>query len=581
MIDVKSLVLSNLPPDSFRRKYLSRPLIWFLRHLFHEKEFQDFGKKNAHLSGFDFIDATLSYFNFSYSLRENERERIPSSGRVVIVSNHPIGSLDGLSLLQLVRSVRSDVKIVANEILMKIDPLSSLLLPVDNMGGNTAKENVKAIRDYLNADGAVIIFPSGIVSRFNFIKGIRDSKWRSGFLNFASVTHSPILPIHIKAKNSFIFYFISIVAHKASTLWLVSEMFKHRNNTISIQIGDIVPYTAFEHMKLPKNGLADLFHRHHIQVAKGAEGVFATQRSIAPPENRRVVRDTLKASELLGETSDGKEIYLVRYETNSPVIRELGRLRELSFRLVEEGTGERRDIDHYDSHYMHLVLWDDDELEIAGAYRICDTEDILPKLGKEGLYSSTIFDYQEAMAPYFSQGLELGRSFVQPRYWGKRSLDYLWYGIGALCRSDTNYRYLFGAVSISDAYPELAKNMIASFYSANFRSENKLVESVAPFQIGAETQTELQKIFPGKDYKQEFAELKSRLRHMNVSVPTLFKQYGELCEPGGVILCDFGLDLGFSNALDGFVMVDTWKLVPSKRKRYIQTPSPLWDKTEE
>lgn len=580
MIDVKSLVLSNLPPDSFRRKYLSRPLIWFFRYLFHEKEFQTLGKKYAHLSGFDLIDAAFNHYNFSYSLRENERERIPSSGRVVIVSNHPIGSFDGLSLLQLVRSVRSDVKIVANEILMKVEPLSSLMLPVDNMGGNTAKENVKAIRDYLNADGAVIIFPSGIVSRFG-IKGIRDAKWRSGFVNFASVTRSPILPIYIKARNSFVFYFVSIVARKASTLWLISEMFKQRNNTISIRIGDIIPYNAFEQMKLPKNGLAELFHRHLIQVSKGAEGIFETQRSIAPPENRRVLRDTLKASQLLGETSDGKEIYLVQYETNSPVVRELGRLRELSFRLVEEGTGQRRDIDHYDTHYMHLVLWDDDELEIAGAYRLCDTAEIIPKLGKEGLYSTTIFDYQDSMAPYFAQGLELGRSFVQPRYWGKRSLDYLWYGIGALCRSNTKYRYLFGAVSISDGYPELAKNMIASFYSANFRSEEKLVESVAPFQINADTQKELQKIFPGKDRKQEFAELKSRLRHMNVTVPTLFKQYGELCEPGGVILCDFGLDLGFSNALDGFVMVDTWKLVPTKRERYIQTPSPLWDQTKD
>ena len=526
------------------------------------------------------IDAALNHYNFSYSVRENERERIPSSGRVVIVSNHPIGSFDGLSLLQLVRSVRPDVKIVANEILMKFEPLASLMLPVDNMGGSTAKENVKAIRDYLNADGAVIIFPSGIVSRFG-IKGIRDNKWRSGFVNFASVTRSPILPIHIKARNSFVFYFISIVARKASTLWLITEMFKQRNNTVSMKIGNMIPNSAFENLKLPKSGVAELFQRHLIQISKGAEGVFETQRSIAPPENRRVLRDTLKASTLLGETSDGKEIYLVQYETNSPVLRELGRLRELSFRLVGEGTGERRDIDHYDNHYMHLVLWDDDELEIAGAYRLCDTAETIPKLGKEGLYSTTIFDYQKSMAPYFAQGIELGRSFVQPRYWGKRSLDYLWYGIGALCRSNPNYRYLFGAVSISDAYPELAKNMIAYFYGAHFRSEHQLVESVAPFQIGADTQSELQKIFPGKDYKQEFAELKSRLRHMNVSVPTLFKQYGELCEPGGVILCDFGLDLGFSNALDGFVMVDTWKLLPNKRKRYIQTPSPLCDDSEE
>lgn len=576
MIDIETLVRSNLPSDSLRSRLFAKPLIWFLRYLFHEQEFKAFGKKYAHLQGFDFVDQTLNYFNFSYSLRENERERIPSSGRVVIIANHPIGSLDGLSLLQLVRSVRPDVKIVANEILMKITPLSSLLLPVDNMGGHTAKDNVQAIRSHLNNDGAIIIFPSGIVSRFG-LKGIRDSKWRSGFLNFANVTHSPILPLHVNAKNSVIFYVISILARKASTLWLVSEMFKQRNNCVSIRVGDIIPYSAFEQMKLPKHGLVDLFHRHHVQVSKGSKGLFATQRSIAPPENRKILRDKLKSSELLGETSDGKEIYLVNYETDSPVIRELGRLRELSFRVVEEGTGERRDIDHYDNHYMHLVLWDDDDLEIAGAYRLCDTAKIIPSLGKSGLYSSTIFDYQDAMAPFFEQGLELGRSFVQPRYWGRRSLDYLWYGIGALCRSNPNYRYLFGAVSISDAYPEAAKSMIAYFYAAHFQPEQKLVEPIEPYLIGPECEKELSPVFQGKDYQSEFAKLKSRLKHMDSSVPTLFKQYGELCTPGGVVLSDFGLDLGFSNALDGFVMVDTWKLKPAKRERYIQTPSPLGD----
>lgn len=574
MLDVKSLVTGAMPADTARGKYLAKPLIWFLRYLFHEKEFKAFGEKHGHLQGFDFVDQVLAYFNFSYSLRENERERIPSSGRVVIVSNHPIGSLDGLSLLQLVRSVRPDVKIVANEVLMKVSQISSLLLPVDNMGGNTAKENIQNIRDYLNADGAIIIFPAGIVSRFG-LKGVRDKPWRGGFLSFASTTRSPVLPIHVKARNSILFYFISLVAFKASALWLVSEMFKHRNKCIEMRVGNIIPYSSYDNVKLPKNRIAELFYRHLYQTTKGAEGEFQTQSSIAPPENRRVLRDAIKKSELLGETADGMEIYLFHYETDSPIMRELGRVRELSFRVVEEGTGKRRDSDEYDLHYMHLILWDDTALEIAGAYRLCDTAKIIPELGSEGLYSSKIFRYQKEMQPYFEQGLELGRSFVQPRYWGKRSLDYLWYGIGALCRSNPNYRYLFGAVSISNGYPELAKNMIATFYRQHFPAPHKLVEPSEPYIIGPENQNQMLALFPGEDYRSEFAELKGRLKHMNVTVPTLFKQYAELCKPGGVFLPEFGIDVSFSDALDGFVMVDTWKLKPGKRKRYIQTASPL------
>ena len=574
MIDVAALVNSRLVMKGWKKKYLTKPLIWFLRNLFHEREFIEFGKKYSHLEGFDFIDQALGHLNFTYSLREDERERIPSSGRVVIVSNHPIGSLDGLALLQLVRSVRADVKIVANEVLMKLEPLQSLLLPVDNMGGNTARDNVQAIRDYLNKDGAIIIFPSGVVSRFG-LKGVRDNRWRPGFLNFAKITRTPVLPVFVKARNSSLFYFISLIAMKISTLWLVSEMFKHRNACVSIRVGNIIPHTAYDNMKLPRDGLVELFQRHQIMVSKGMPGLFPTQSSIAPPENRQTLRDWVKQTELLGETSDGKEIYLCRYEANSPIMRELGRVRELSFRIVDEGSGMRRDVDQYDPHYMHLVLWDDDDLEIAGAYRLCDTNVIIPKKGQAGLYSSQIFDYQDAMKPYFANGLELGRSFVQPRYWGKRSLDYLWYGIGALCRANPNYRYLFGAVSISDSYPELAKLMIVYFYTIHFSVEDKLVSAIEPFIIGPDNLDMLASLFPGEDYKTDFAELKSRLKHMNVSVPTLFKQYGELCDPGGVVLTEFGLDLNFSNALDGFVMVDTWKLKKNKRARYIQTPSPL------
>ena len=147
-----------------------------LRYICHEREFKQFAQTYPHLEGFDFVEQVLNYFDFTFRLKDNQRERIPPQGRVVIIANHPIGSLDGLALLKMVGEVRKDVKAVANEILYSLEPLRSLLLPVDNMGRRTAKEQLRAIRNHLSSEGAIIIFPAGEVSRVG-PKGIRDGHW--------------------------------------------------------------------------------------------------------------------------------------------------------------------------------------------------------------------------------------------------------------------------------------------------------------------------------------------------------------------------------------------------------------------
>lgn len=568
MIDVKKIVEESFPDGPVKR-YFSKPLIAFLRTLFHEKEFIEFGKKYPKARGFEFVDRVLEYFNFSYEVDPDELRNIPSQGRAVIISNHPIGSLDGLAFLQMVQRIRPDTKIIANQLLAKLGPLAPVLLPVDNMGGNTAKLQLKAIQKHLKKEGVVIVFPSGVVSRWGS-KGIRDCDWRSGFLKFSRSTRAPIVPVFISGRNSLFFYVLSIVARQISTLWLIPEMFKQRNKRIRFNIGKVVTCKAYENLGLSQKQLVERFKTHAYDLAESPEGLFPVQDAVAAPENTEQLKKEVEQSKLLGETADGKQIFFYEYQQDSTVIKELGRLRELTFRMVEEGTGKNCDLDHYDQHYMHLLLWDKNQCEIVGAYRVCDTSKIIPKMGPEGLYSSQIYKYREEMQPYFQQGMELGRSFVQPKYWGKRSLDYLWYGIGALIRSNPKYRYLFGAVSLSDGYPQEAKDLIVYFYATHFPSKDKFVEALYPYQISEEKIQKLKKTFPGESYQSEFTLLKSKLKKLNCTIPTLYKQYAELGEPGGVSICASGLDLAFSNVIDGFVMVDTWKLKPAKKARYIQ-----------
>lgn len=570
MLNVETFIQNKYPGFYQRHPHLMRPLVRLLRMLFREKSFQQFEVDYPHLEGFDFVEQVLDYFDFRYSVRDHERLRIPSQGRVVIIANHPIGSLDGLALLKLVREARPDVKVVANELLYTLKPLRNLLFPVDNTGGHTTRQNLTAIRNHLDNEGAMIIFPAGEVSRLS-PQGIQDGKWHSGFLRMAVNSKAPVLPIFVDGRNSALFYSVSIVAKPLSSLLLVREMFKQAKNCVEIRIGELISYDSYQRISVPLKEKTKLFKRHLYRLRQNKVGIFSTETAIAHPENRALLRGEVKSCELLGKTGDGKIIYLYRYEPNSLIMREMGRLREIAFRAVGEGTGSRRDIDSYDHRYFHLLLWDDDELEIAGAYRICDTATCVDNLGKDYLYSSELFNYTESMKPYLERGLELGRSFVQPKYWGRRSLDYLWYGIGAFLRKNPSYRYLLGPVTLSNAYPEWAMEMLVYFYNRHYPSLQTLSEPTLPYNINPERIEELAEKFPGNDQKSEFTQLKSELAHMNLSVPTLYKQYTEVCELGGVQFAGFNIDPKFSNCVDGLIVVDLARLKASKKERYIGT----------
>lgn len=564
MLDVESFVQERYPRFLAERPLLAKPLITALRLLFHEKEIRQFAASYPHLKGIDFVEQVLDYFDFSCRLRDRERQYIPTRGRVVIVANHPIGSLDGLALLKLVREIRPDVKVVANDVLTAIEPLGDLLLPVDNMGGETPRENLRAIRAFIEQEGALILFPAGEVSRFG-AKGVRDGKWRTGFLRIASATRAPILPVYVDGRNSAFFYALSFLARPLSTLWLVREMFKQAKRCIDVRIGQPIDFRCYQRIDIPPKEKAKLFRRHLYRIGSDRPGLFSGETAIAQPENRQQLRAELRTCDNLGATADAKEIYLYHHRGDSAVMREIGRLRELAFRAVEEGSGQRRDIDGFDPHYQHLVLWDEREWEIAGAYRFCPAGTELP------LYTATLFEFTAGMSPYLAQGLELGRSFVQPGYWGKRSLDYLWYGIGAYLRQNPRHRYLFGPVSLSGAYPRSALELLVHFYQSHFPALQTLARPRNPFVIPPQRRAQLDAAYPGTCYREEFPRLKRELAEMNLSVPTLYKQYAELCEPGGVQFAGFNIDTAFGNCVDGLVIVDLARLKVARRERYIGT----------
>ena len=567
MICVDTVISEKFPRIAEHHPHLRNTLAVLFRYLFHESEFKQFERDYPHLSGVDFVDKALEYFDFDYSVRAWERERIPVTGKVVIVANHPIGSLDGLALLKLIYDVRPDVKVVANDLLYSLKPLRSLLLPVDNMNGNTPRQNLRNIERHLEADGALIIFPAGEVSRLK-PSGVRDSRWRTGFLRFAEKTGAPVLPIHINARNSLFFYALSLLAKPLSTLWLVREMFKQNHRSAQMTIGPLVDTACYEDLPLTQHARAQLFKRHVYKLGhrqkRGEIALMPQMQSVAHPEERRQLRRAVRASERLGTTRDGMEVFCYRYQEDSVVMRELGRLREVSFRAVGEGTGKRRDVDNYDTYYDHILLWDDSQLELVGAYRLVRCAALE---SEQTLYTASLFEYGDQAESFFAQGVELGRSFVQPQYWGKAALDYLWQGVGAYLRRHPDIRYLFGPVSISNQMPASARDLMIEFYSRHFPAECEWAQARQPYLSGDAGSN-----FTGVDYVAEFTELKARMADLGTCVPPLFKQYSELCEPGGVQFAAYNIDPDFADCVDGLVMVDIEKMKPARRRRYLEQP---------
>ena len=551
-------------PDWFhgRRGQLARPLLRSVGRWSRLDRIEEFLRRNANVRGFDFVAAGLEFIEGRYHVDPAALARIPATGRLLIVANHPSGALDALALLDAVGRIRRDVRIVANDLLGAIGPLQDLLLPVRILGGKVQRTSLQAVEQALAAEQCVIVFPAGEVSRLSLL-GIRDGRWQRGFVRFARAAAAPVLPVRVEARNSALFYGASTLFKPAGTALLAREMFARRGRPLRLRIG--------EPMQLGQGDPgAQLLAVRRAVYALGrttpvAEGCPAGPEPLAAPVPPAQVAAGIAAATVLGQTADGKQILLASCEADSPLLHELGRLRELTFRQVGEGTGRSRDLDDFDLHYQHIVIWDGTAQRIAGAYRIMRGAQALARRGLAGLYSASLFRYSDDAIPRIAEGLELGRSFVVPDYWGSRSLDYLWQGIGAYLQCQPGIRYLFGAVSISAALPRDAREQLVAYYQRYYGAADGRVQSNRPFQYFAAPPC-----FGELDAAAAFDVLKANLAALGTGVPTLYRQYTDLCEPGGARFLAFGVDPDFSDSIDGLIEVDLHAIRPHKRKRYLR-----------
>jgi len=541
-----------------RRAGIARPLLRTLGRWSRFDTLDHFLAESGHLRDFAFVDASLDHLQARYAVEAGGS--IPAQGRLLIVANHPSGALDALALLHHVGAVRRDVRIIANDLLSMLEPLAGLLLPVRILGGRASSDSLRAIEQALAQEQCVIVFPAGEVSRLG-LRGVRDGRWQRGFVRFARKTGAPVLPVRIQTRNSALFYGASALFKPAGTALLAREMYARGKRTLSLRVGEPLTIAA----DIDSTTALRTVRKALYALGKQRPSLPAGPEPLAAPVPVADLQRALQATELLGETADGKQIRSAKLSAESPLLRELGRLRELTFRQVGEGTGRSRDLDAYDAHYEQIVLWDAQAQRIAGGYRVMRGARALAERGLAGLYTASLFRYADGALPRLAEGMELGRSFVVPDYWGSRSLDYLWQGIGAYLRRYPQVRYLFGPVSISAALPIAAREQLVAYYQRYYGSRDALAASNRPFQYFAAPPS-----FGEMDADTAFNVLKANLATLGTAVPTLYKQYTELCEPGGARFLAFGVDPQFSDSIDGLIEVDMQQLRPKKRKRYLQ-----------
>lgn len=562
-------------PDLIKKspKWAISLLVRFLEKLFHEKEFNAVLSTNEHLRGLAFVNSTLEKFKMSYTVDANQLKNIPATGKLIVISNHPTGAQDSFSLVQLIGKMRENkkVKILINDAFVDAPQGKSLAIPVSNTTGAITKSSVKAINEALENEEAVVIFPSGMVNRMR-LKGLVDTKWMSSFFKIAQRTNTPILPVKIKGRNSCLFYFISFFLPKSlSGLMLAHEFaIAGLKPALHMTIGEVVPASSFSDKSISAKEYISMFYKHVYTLGTDKISQLRTETTITSPKNRKELKNEVNKAEYLGKTIDGKKIILANAEDSPFLIKELGRIREISFRAIGGGTGTARDNDLYDTYYKHMILWDDEDLEIVGAYRIGECKSIIKEKGNQGLYTSKLCDFKEEFKDYCDISVELGRSFVQPKYWGSRALDNLWQGIGAYLAHNPQIRYTYGTVTINADTPKKAVNALVYFYMLYFACTNNMMVAKTPYIVDEKDKLELEKMFDGLPYKEGFIVLKKHLKELGTSVPTLFKQYTELYEDGAVRFFGFNINEAWSGVVEGFIIADNSCMKEAKRKRYIE-----------
>jgi putative hemolysin len=514
-----------------------------------------------------FVERLLEHLEITVEASDEDLARIPRTGPVLAVANHPFGLFDGAFLSHFLPRLRPDVKVLANSMLLSYPELHGKIIPVDPFGGADAKSsNFKGMREalrWLAKGGMLVVFPAGEVSslRVGFPHiGVEDPAWSETVARMLRQSRATALPLYLVGRNSALFHVAGLINPRLRTALLPHELLNKKRSTLRLRVGSPIPPEKIEKIPTDTELISHLRWRTYLLGRRKLEKprTFRLGRPVEAGPAATEIRSQLPAQPAI--VAGEFEVFLAKGHDIPQVLDEIGRLRELTFREVGEGTGKGRDLDEFDPAYYHVVLWHQEKREIVGAYRLGLVSEILARRGSQGLYTSTLFEFHPEFFDALGPAVELGRSFIRAEYQKSfQPLLLLWKGIGKFILDHAPAHVLFGPVSISANYSLVSRELMAAVLSRGTRQENlaRLVSPKNPLRLRTPV--------PDSCDPEELEAMIAELEPDGKSLPVLLRQYLKL----GAQLHAFNVDPKFQNCLDGLVVVNLYKSERKLLERYM------------
>jgi putative hemolysin len=544
---------------------------WLLMKVLKISTLNQIYDRNKHLKELPFLNAILDEFQIKFEIPEEDFKRLPKDGAYITISNHPLGGIDGILLLKLMLEREPNFKIIANFLLHRIDPMKPYIMPVNPFENHKdAKSSVVGIKETLRhlRDGKPLgMFPAGEVSTYKDGKLVVDKAWEEGAIKVIRKAQVPVVPIYFHAKNSRLFYFLSKINDTLRTAKLPSELLTQKDRIIKVRVGkpisvaeqneheSIEEYTEFLRKKTYM--LANPFEKeNNFLNAASLKPTKSPKKIVTPASTEKMIAEveSLRTKDLRLLQSKNYEVFFAEAKQIPNILHEIGRLREITFREVGEGTNESIDIDKYDQYYRHLFLWDDDTKQIAGAYRMGLGSHIFPKYGIEGFYLNGLFRFEPELHDMMSKSIDMGRAFIIKEYQQKpMPLFLLWRGIIHTTLHYPEHKYLLGGVSISNQFSDFSKSLMIEFMKSHYY-DPYIAQYIHPKKEFKVKLKDADKDFIFDEAEADlnkFDKLIDELEPGILRLPVLIKKYIKQ----NAKLVAFNVDPLFNNAIDGLMYI--------------------------
>lgn len=533
-----------------------------------------------------FMRAAVEDYGCRYEVAPEQLARIPAEGPVVVVSNHPFGGIDAIILCAVLAGLRRDAKVMANRLLERIPQVRAMILPVDPFGGpGAARRSVAGLQralTHLQGGGLLGVFPSGTVSHFQWRRmAVEDPAWTTHLHRLVHRSRATVVPVYFPGRNSVLFQAAGLIHPFLRTMLIPREAARRRGETVRFTVGRPIPYARIERfddaerftrfIRMQTYVLAGTRHDEPVKPAGAASVSSATAAvPVAAPENPALLASEMQqlpADDVLLRDGDFV-VAVVRGPRNPALMREIGRLREETFRGAGEGTGKARDLDAFDEHYLQLILWDGATQRLAGGYRIARVDRVLREQGRRGLYTATLFKFRPGFLRELGPALELGRSWIRSEYQRKHNaLALLWRGIAALVLREPEACVLLGPVSISRDYQPLSRGLIVSFlkHSVSDRKLAAYVRPSRPYRLRGRTAQLARDVGAAVRSIDDVSLLVSEIESDGKGVPLLFRHYLRLHS----VVLSFNVDPDFADVVDGLLLTDLRRTDPKILQRFM------------